>query len=78
LTRKICDEIKNKRVWNGYDYKLQVWVDNGIIQDCAHPENMDEGGCCIGHTFAGMNILLVPEAEIVLVADRIHGKYMRR
>ena len=25
------DEIRDGRVWNGFDYKLQVWVVNGNI-----------------------------------------------
>ena len=25
------------RVFNGYDYALQVWVKVGIIQRCGHP-----------------------------------------
>ena len=36
---------------NGYDYQLQCWVINGIIQRCGHPESMH---CdCYGRIHAG-------------------------
>jgi len=41
------DERKDGFVWNGFDYSLQVWVVNGVIQNCGHPENFLKGhGCC--------------------------------
>ena len=30
---------------NGFDYDLQVWVCDGIIMNCSHPERM-RPGCC--------------------------------
>ena len=40
MTRLSGDEIRFGRVWNGFDYELQVWVVNGIIQRCGHPDTM--------------------------------------
>jgi hypothetical protein len=31
MTRLGGHEIRFGRVWNGFDYELQVWVANGII-----------------------------------------------
>lgn len=43
-------------VMNGFDYAIQVWVEDGIIQNCGHPENEKNcckarqmNGCWIGH-----------------------------
>ncbi len=58
------DEIKHDRVWNGFDYALQVWVINGYIQDCGHPEEMKNQGCCNQHKLAGRSILDISGAEI--------------
>lgn len=58
------DEIRNGRVWKGFDYRLQVWVVEGVIQDCNHPKRMKEKGCCKGHRLRGRNILEVSGAEI--------------
>lgn len=63
--RNSSDEIRAEHVWNGYDYKLQVWIENGIIQDCNHPQSMKDTGCCTSHTLAGRNIFLVPTSEQV-------------
>ena len=41
-----------------YDYDLQVWVNDGVIEDCGHPDHMKETAvsCCNAHRFAGMKI----------------------
>jgi len=57
------DEIKYDRVWNGFDYALQVWVVDGIIQGCGHPAQMQAQGCCNAHKLAGKSVLDVPRAE---------------
>ena len=46
------------KIW--YDYDKQVWVENGIIQDCGHPRSMGEG-CCDAHTLAGTGSEYDPE-----------------
>ncbi len=38
-----------------FDYRLQVWVINGIIQNCGHPESM-RPNCCNGDRFKGLRI----------------------
>lgn len=63
MTRTSRDEIKDGYVWNGYDYSLQVWVVNGIIQDCCHPEEMKKGDCCPTKKLAGQRISDIPGAE---------------
>lgn len=35
------DEIKDGKLWNGYDYERQAWVVNGRYIRCGHPETMD-------------------------------------
>lgn len=40
MTRENGNEYKSGRLINGFDYELQVWVFNGIIQDCSHPKDM--------------------------------------
>lgn len=49
--RTSLDEIRNGKVFNGYDYTHQCWIVNGVVQRCGHPETMD---CqCFGKNFAG-------------------------
>ncbi len=43
---------------NGYDYTMQVWVVDYIIQNCEHPERM-QAQCqriCTGRKLAGTDI----------------------
>ena len=65
MTRLSGDEIRGGRVWNGFDYELQVWVANGIIQRCGHPNTMPSPKkfCCNAYRLAGQNILDVPNAQ---------------
>ncbi|MFQ5580976.1 MAG: hypothetical protein ACE5FZ_10220 [Nitrospiria bacterium] len=58
------DKIRNGYVWDGFDYRLQVWVKDGIIQTCNHPEAMKRTGCCNQHQLGGQSIMDVPGAEI--------------
>lgn len=46
----------NGMVLCGYDYNLQVWVKDGIIQDCGHPTEMKQQFCCNSHRLAGHRI----------------------
>ena len=42
---------------DGYDYTLQVWIKNYIIQCCAHPESMrKDKPCCNQYLLAGRDI----------------------
>lgn len=59
------DEIRNGYVWNGFDYALQVWVRDGVIESCGHPERMRSSGapCCDAYRLAGQRITEVEGAE---------------
>lgn len=63
MTRSSRDEIKDGYIWNGYDYSLQVWVVNGAVRDCSHPEEMKKEGCCNANRVAGRRITDIPGAE---------------
>jgi len=64
MTRASRDEIHGGRVWNGFDYALQVWVRDGVVQPCAHPVRMrTHGPCCTQSQYAGQRILDLPAAE---------------
>jgi hypothetical protein len=58
MTRLSKHEIRNGRVWNGFDYELQVWVVNGNIQHCGHPDTSAHQ-----KTSAAMPIVLRDEAS---------------
>lgn len=63
--RTSVDETKNGIVWNGFDYDLQVWVRNGVIQNCGHPQNAEKGhGCCNARTLHGRMIFDVQGHEV--------------
>jgi hypothetical protein len=66
VTRLSGDEIRFGGVWNGFDYELQVWVANGIIQRCGHRQTMRSDGkpCCNAYRLAGQSILDIPNAQI--------------
>ena len=65
MTRLSGDEIRGGRVWNGFDYELQVWVVDGIIQRCGHPDTMrlQDRSCCNAYRLAGQNIPDVSNAQ---------------
>jgi len=66
MTRASRDELHpgTGRVWNGFDYRLQVWVRDGIVQPCGHPVGMRTSGpCCAQHAYAGRSILAIEGAE---------------
>ena len=66
MTRSSRDELDpaTGRIWNGFDYRLQVWVRDGIVQPCGHPARMRTSGpCCNQHAYAGRLILEIDGAE---------------
>ncbi|GEM_PF-2659318 len=66
MTRSSPDELHpgTGRIWNGFDYQLQVWVRNGIVQPCGHPARMRTSGpCCAQHAYAGRSILEIDGAD---------------
>lgn len=63
MTRTSSDDIDEKgTVRNGYDYELQVWVNNYECMPCAHPLFMREkaGVCCSQMKYAGLDIRTIP------------------
>lgn len=53
MTRQSTDERgPDGRLMNGFDYDLQVWVRDGIVQPCAHPASMACG--CKARRYAGL------------------------
>jgi hypothetical protein len=44
---------------NGFDYDLQVWVIEGVVQRCGHPSSMAD--CCNARKFAGQQIAAIKE-----------------
>lgn len=63
--RQSNDEIKGNAVLNGYDYKLQVWVKDGIVQDCGHrEEDRHDGYCCESHLYRGQVLATIPGHDI--------------
>jgi hypothetical protein len=51
------DDLRDGYVWNGFDYALQVWVLDGVIQRCGHLAAMARRGpCCAEFTLAGRRI----------------------
>ena len=71
MTRLSGDEIRRGRVWNGFDYELQVWVIDGIIQRCGHPATMrfQDRSCCNAYRLAGRSIL-----DVLANAQRRDGR----
>jgi hypothetical protein len=65
MTRLSSDELRLGRVFNGFDYQIQVWVVDGVVRGCAHPASMRQGGmpCCKAYRYAGQPIASVPGAE---------------
>ena len=65
MTRATSDEIRGGRVYNGFDYRLQVWVADGRVEPCGHPEEMRAGGraCCNAAAYAGQEISEIAGAE---------------
>ena len=63
MSRQSTDEIKNDRVFNGYDYTLQVWVKNGVVQPCVHPGRMGPR-CCNQRIYAGKRIADLAERVV--------------
>lgn len=65
MTRVSGDQIREGRLFNGFDYRVQVWVIDGVVRGCGHPASMRPGGvpCCNAYRYAGQPIARVPDAE---------------
>ena len=51
MTRTSINVYRGDRLWDGYDYDKQSWVQNGVYVECGHPKDMDCG--CYGRLHAG-------------------------
>jgi hypothetical protein len=62
MSRVSGDQTQHGRVWNGFDYELQAWVVDGIIQNCGHPAVMrhQDRPCCNAYRLDGQKILDIP------------------
>ena len=58
MSRLSGDEIKDGVVFNGFDYELQVWVEDGKVLRCGHKFDIDSvmGWCCNGARYEGQEI----------------------
>ena len=65
MSRVSRDEIKAGFVWNGYDYNLQVWVRDGVVQRCGHGFSaLHDPPCnCKSKEYVGRAIETIPQAE---------------
>ena len=64
MSRISNDEIVTGMVKNGFDYDLQVWVKNYIIQPCGHPLIMrpaHRGACCTAWALQGKDIRAIKD-----------------
>lgn len=64
--RESGDEIKDGVVFNGFDYELQVWVKDGIVQKCGHRFDIDSvmGTCCNAGRYVGQKLADIPGHEV--------------
>jgi hypothetical protein len=71
MTRCSCDHFRDGLVYNGYDYDLQCWVVQGIIQRCGHPNACH----CFGRKYADQKLTMVRElAEVKLLLAKLNGE----
>ena len=70
MSRTSSDELAaDGTILNGFDYNVQVWVEDGIIQACGHPQMYWQGGrargpCCNASLYAGRPIIRIPGHEV--------------
>jgi len=60
----LSDEISSSgAIINGFDYKLQVWIRKGIVENCNHPTEMGPR-CCNQRRYAGESVISIQGHEI--------------
>ena len=54
---RLSDDCRDSRGFlkHGYDYGLQVWIENCKVQGCAHPDRM-KPNCCNQERFKDQDI----------------------
>ncbi len=62
MSRQSSNHYINGKLINGFDYDIQVWVVNTIVQRCGHPDSM--GDCCNKKKYAGLNIQEARKLEL--------------
>lgn len=40
MSRQSSDDVRRGRVYNGFDYSLQIWVQDGIIQSVGQRKDL--------------------------------------
>ena len=64
MTRVSGDDVHDGHVWNGFDYALQVWVVEGVVQPCGYPPAMSRHTPgCTARVLAGRRIEAIPGAQ---------------
>lgn len=55
-------------VRSGFDYDVQVWVEDYTILECGHPSRMSTSDtyCCVKEELAGQDIRLVQNHQVRL------------
>ena len=60
MTRQSGNDTHGGHVRNGFDYDLQVWTRDYIVQECGHGSKCfipaERGICCNGKRYAGQDI----------------------
>lgn len=49
------NEVKDGKIINGFDYDKQVWIIDGVYQNCGHPKDMDCN--CYGRQHKGQVVI---------------------
>lgn len=60
-----------------FDYQLQVWVVDGIVQTCGHPESMRTShACCNANLYRNMKVEVARDMYMksAMNIDRITGR----
>lgn len=78
MTRTGRDQLDQEGyIWNGYDYRLQVWVQDGVVLPCAHPLTMrHHTWCCEANHFAGLKVQSLPGAERIPPPEHRHPRFL--
>lgn len=72
MSRQSNNCYRAGRLYNGYDYDLQVWVLKGIYQYCGHPGSMRCS--CYGRLHAGEEVQNITQtAELMAILSPPKG-----
>lgn len=68
MSRVSGDVMRGPYVWHGFDYTLQVWVENGKVLPCCHPQSMGHA-CCNGRLYAGLHVEAIHKVNEMMGRD---------